>query len=253
MPAGYLGNSNDDEQWLLQVGTNITSIEDLENLMLVDLDGVGEIRLKDVADITVVDNVGDAYMKLNGSEGVCLMVYKSSTASTSDISNACQAKIADLREDYPGLSLDIVSDQGSYISLYINSPGGVITSGLAIYDTMNYIKCDVSTICMGQAASMAAVLLACGAPGKRYALPNSRVMIHQPSGGAQGQQTEIEIAAKEILYCRDRLNQILADHTGQSLETIHKDTERDNFMSAQDACAYGIVDQVVASRNASEN
>ena len=145
------------------------------------------------------------------------------------------------------------ADPDKDISLYINSPGGVITSGLAIYDTMNYIKCDVSTICMGQAASMAAVLLACGAPGKRYALPNSRVMIHQPSGGAQGQQTEIEMAAKEILYCRDRLNQILADHTGQSLETIHKDTERDNFMSAQDACAYGIVDQVVASRNASEN
>lgn len=145
------------------------------------------------------------------------------------------------------------ADPDKDISLYINSPGGVITSGLAIYDTMNYIKCDVSTICMGQAASMAAVLLTCGAPGKRYALPNSRVMIHQPSGGAQGQQTEIEIAAKEILYCRDRLNQILADHTGQSLETIHKDTERDNFMSAQDACAYGIVDQVVASRNASEN
>lgn len=145
------------------------------------------------------------------------------------------------------------ADPDKDISLYINSPGGVITSGLAIYDTLNYIKCDVSTICMGQAASMAAVLLACGAPGKRYALPNSRVMIHQPSGGAQGQQTEIEIAAKEILYCRDRLNQILADHTGQSLETIHKDTERDNFMSAQDACAYGIVDQVVASRNASEN
>lgn len=145
------------------------------------------------------------------------------------------------------------ADPDKDISLYINSPGGVITSGLAIYDTMNYIKCDVSTICMGHAASMAAVLLACGAPGKRYALPNSRVMIHQPSGGAQGQQTEIEIAAKEILYCRDRLNQILADHTGQSLETIHKDTERDNFMSAQDACAYGIVDQVVASRNASEN
>ena len=145
------------------------------------------------------------------------------------------------------------ADPDKDISIYIHSPGGVITSGLAIYDTMNYIKCDVSTICMGQAASMAAVLLACGAPGKRYALPNSRVMIHQPSGGAQGQQTEIEIAAKEILYCRDRLNQILADHTGQSLETIHKDTERDNFMSAQDACAYGIVDQVVASRNASEN
>ena len=145
------------------------------------------------------------------------------------------------------------ADPDKDISLYINSPGGVVTAGMAIYDTMNYIKCDVSTICMGQAASMAAVLLACGAPGKRYALPNSRVMIHQPSGGAQGQQTEIEIAAKEILYCRDRLNQILADHTGQSLETIHKDTERDNFMSAQDACAYGIVDQVVASRNASEN
>lgn len=121
------------------------------------------------------------------------------------------------------------ADPDKDISLYINSPGGVITSGLAIYDTMNYIKCDVSTICMGQAASMAAVLLACGAPGKRYALPNSRVMIHQPSGGAQGQQTEIEIAAKEILYCRDRLNQILADHTGQSLETIHKDTERDQL------------------------
>ena len=144
-------------------------------------------------------------------------------------------------------------DPDKDISLYINSPGGSISAGMAIHDTMNYIKCDVSTICMGQAASMAAVLLACGAPGKRYALPNSRVMIHQPSGGAQGQQTEIEIAAKEILYCRDRLNQILADHTGQSLETIHKDTERDNFMSAQDACAYGIVDQVVASRNASEN
>ena len=145
------------------------------------------------------------------------------------------------------------ADPDKDISLYINSPGGVITSGLAIYDTMNYIKCDVSTICVGMAASMGSFLLASGTKGKRYALPNSRVMIHQPSGGAQGQQTEIEIAAKEILYCRDRLNQILADHTGQSLETIHKDTERDNFMSAQDACAYGIVDQVVASRNASEN
>ncbi len=139
------------------------------------------------------------------------------------------------------------------ISLYINSPGGEVYSGLAILDTMNYIKPQVSTICVGMAASMAAVLLSAGAKGKRFCLPHSKVMIHQPSGGAQGQQTEIEIAAKEILYCRDRLNQILADHTGQSLETIHKDTERDNFMSAQDACAYGIVDQVVASRNASEN
>ena len=139
------------------------------------------------------------------------------------------------------------------ISLYINSPGGEVYSGLAILDTMNFIKPQVSTICVGMAASMAAVLLSAGAKGKRFCLPHSKVMIHQPSGGAQGQQTEIEIAAKEILYCRDRLNQILADHTGQSLETIHKDTERDNFMSAQDACAYGIVDQVVASRNASKN
>lgn len=171
-------------------------------------------------------------------------------------------RIIVLSEDVNSTSASVIVAQLLYLEgqdpekdiyFYINSPGGSISDGMAIHDTMNYIKCDVSTICMGQAASMAAVLLACGAPGKRYALPNSRVMIHQPSGGAQGQQTEIEIAAKEILYCRDRLNQILADHTGQSLETIHKDTERDNFMSAQDACAYGIVDQVVASRNASEN
>ncbi len=145
------------------------------------------------------------------------------------------------------------ADPDKDISLYINSPGGVITAGLAIYDTMNYIKCDVSTICMGMAASMAAVLLACGAPGKRFALPNSRIMIHQPSGGAQGQQTEIEIVAKEILYNREQLNKILANHTGQTIETIHRDTERDNFMSADEACAYGIVDQVVASRFNSEN
>lgn len=171
-------------------------------------------------------------------------------------------RIIVLSEDVNSASASVIVAQLLYLEgqdpekdiyFYINSPGGSISDGMAIHDTMNYIKCDVSTICMGQAASMAAVLLACGAPGKRYALPNSRVMIHQPSGGAQGQQTEIEIAAKEILYCRDRLNQILADHTGQLLETIHKDTERDNFMSAQDACAYGIVDQVVASRNASEN
>lgn len=144
------------------------------------------------------------------------------------------------------------ADPDKDISLYINSPGGVITAGLAIYDTMNYIKCDVSTICMGMAASMAAVLLACGAPGKRFALPNSRIMIHQPSGGAQGQQTEIEIVAKEILYNREQLNKILANHTGQTIETIHRDTERDNFMSADEACAYGIVDKVVASRFNSE-
>jgi ATP-dependent Clp protease protease subunit len=145
------------------------------------------------------------------------------------------------------------ADPDKDISLYINSPGGVITAGLAIYDTMNYIKCDVSTICMGMAASMAAVLLACGAPGKRFALPNSRIMIHQPSGGAQGQQTEIEIVAKEILYNREQLNKILANHTGQTIETIHRDTERDNFMSADEACAYGIVDKVVASRFNSES
>ncbi|MDR3314883.1 MAG: ATP-dependent Clp endopeptidase proteolytic subunit ClpP [Coriobacteriales bacterium] len=135
------------------------------------------------------------------------------------------------------------------ISLYINSPGGVITAGLAIYDTMQFIKCDVSTICIGQAASMAAVLLASGAKGKRYALPNSRVMIHQPSGGAQGQQTEIEIAAREILYARERLNQILADHTSQKLEKIHEDTERDNFMSAEAAKEYGLVDEIFYARD----
>jgi ATP-dependent Clp protease protease subunit len=135
------------------------------------------------------------------------------------------------------------------ISLYINSPGGVITAGLAIYDTMQFIKCDVSTICLGQAASMAAVLLAAGTKGKRYALPNSRVMIHQPSGGAQGQQTDIEIAAREITYARERLNKILAEHTGQPLERINEDTERDNFMSAEVSKEYGIVDEIFYSRD----
>ena len=139
-------------------------------------------------------------------------------------------------------------DSTKDISLYINSPGGSVTAGLAILDTMDYIRCDVSTICIGQAASMAAVLLACGAKDKRFALPNSRVMIHQPSGGAQGQQTEIEIMAKEILYIRERLNKILADKTGQKIETIQADTERDNFMSAEDAKNYGIVDAVVEKR-----
>lgn len=135
------------------------------------------------------------------------------------------------------------------ISLYINSPGGVITAGLAIYDTMQFIKCDVSTICIGQAASMAAVLLAAGTKGKRFALPNSRVMIHQPSGGAQGQQTDIEIAAREISYVRERMNQILAEHTGQSLERVHADTERDNFMSAEESKEYGLVDEIFFSRD----
>ena len=134
------------------------------------------------------------------------------------------------------------------ISLYINSPGGIVTAGMAIYDTMQFIKPDVSTICVGQAASMGALLLAAGAKGKRYALPNSRVMIHQPLGGFQGQATDIDIHAREILTLRARLNEVLAKHTGQSLETIARDTERDNFKSAVDAVAYGLVDQVLERR-----
>lgn len=145
------------------------------------------------------------------------------------------------------------ADSEKDISLYINSPGGSVSAGLAIYDTMQYIKCDVSTICLGQAASMGAVLLAGGTKGKRFALPNSRVMIHQPSGGAQGQQTEIEIAAKEILFIREKLNEILAKHTNQPLSKIQDDTERDKFMSAEEAVAYGLVDEVVASRAASND
>lgn len=134
------------------------------------------------------------------------------------------------------------------ISIYINSPGGVVTAGMAIYDTMQYIKPDVSTICIGQAASMGALLLAAGAPGKRFALPNSRVMIHQPLGGYQGQATDIDIHAREILTLRSRLNEVLAKHTGQDLETIARDTERDNFKSAPDAKAYGLVDEVLERR-----
>jgi ATP-dependent Clp protease, protease subunit len=134
------------------------------------------------------------------------------------------------------------------ISLYINSPGGVVTAGMSIYDTMQFIKPDVSTICIGQAASMGALLLAAGAPGKRYALPNSRVMIHQPSGGSQGQATDIDIQAREILALRQRLNEIMARHTGQSLETIAHDTERDNFKSAEAAREYGLVDEVLVRR-----
>ena len=134
------------------------------------------------------------------------------------------------------------------ISLYINSPGGIVTAGMAIYDTMQYIKPDVSTICVGQACSMGALLLSAGTAGKRYALPNSRVMIHQPSGGSQGQATDIDIQAREILAMRQRLNEIMAKHTGQSLETIARDTERDNFKSAADAVTYGLVDQVLERR-----
>ena len=134
------------------------------------------------------------------------------------------------------------------ISLYINSPGGSVTAGLAIYDTMQFIKPDISTLCIGQAASMGAVLLAGGAKGKRYALPHSRVMIHQPLGGFQGQASDIDIHAREILKIREQLNQLLASHTGQSIETIDKDTERDNFMGAETAKEYGLIDEVLDSR-----
>lgn len=134
------------------------------------------------------------------------------------------------------------------ISLYINSPGGSVTAGMAIYDTMNFVKADVQTICIGMAASMGAFLLSSGAKGKRYALPNAEVMIHQPLGGAQGQATEIEIAARHILYTKDKLNKILSENTGQPLEVIEKDTDRDNFMSAQRAKEYGLIDHII-SRN----
>jgi len=134
------------------------------------------------------------------------------------------------------------------IFLYINSPGGVVTAGMAIYDTMQYIRCDVSTLCVGQAASMGAHLLAAGTKGKRYALPNARVMIHQPLGGFQGQATDIEIHAKEILKLKDSLNKMMAENTGQPLEKLADDVERDYFLSAEDACEYGIVDKVLTSR-----
>jgi len=131
------------------------------------------------------------------------------------------------------------------IYLYINSPGGVVTAGMSMFDTMNYIKPDICTICIGQAASMGAFLLSAGAAGKRFALPNARIMIHQPSGGAQGQSTDIQIQAQEIQRLKDSLNKLLADHTGQTFEKVEADTERDNFMSAKEACDYGIVDKVI--------
>ena len=134
------------------------------------------------------------------------------------------------------------------ISFYINSPGGSVSAGLAIYDTMQFVKPDVSTLCVGQAASMGALLLAAGAAGKRFVLPNTRVMIHQPMGGFSGQASDVEIHAREILYLRQRLNEILARHTGQSVETIARDTDRDNFLSAEDSVKYGLVDQVLVSR-----
>jgi ATP-dependent Clp protease protease subunit len=140
-------------------------------------------------------------------------------------------------------------DPDKEITLYLNSPGGIITSGLAIYDTMQYVRCPVATVCLGQAASMGAVLLAAGSPGLRRALPHSRIMIHQPLGGAQGQATDIEIHAQQILEQRKRLNRILSNHTGQDLERVAKDTERDRFMTAGDAKEYGLIDEVIVSHN----
>ena len=139
-------------------------------------------------------------------------------------------------------------DPAKDIQLYINSPGGSVSAGFAIYDTMNYVKCDVSTICMGLAASMGAFLLAGGTKGKRYALPNAEIMIHQPSGGAKGQETEIRIVAEQILKTRERLNKILAENTGKPLDVIAADTERDNYMTASEAKEYGLIDEIVANR-----
>ena len=157
---------------------------------------------------------------------------------TDDLANTIIAQL---------LFLD-AQDSEKDIYLYINSPGGSVTAGLAIFDTMNFVKADVQTIVMGMAASMGSFLLAAGAKGKRFALPNAEVMIHQPLGGAQGQATEIEIAARHILKTRDRLNKILAERTGQPIEVIEKDTDRDNFMSAEEAKAYGLVDEVMVTR-----
>jgi len=139
-------------------------------------------------------------------------------------------------------------DPDKDICLYINSPGGSVSDGLAIYDTMNFIKCDVATYCIGMAASMGAFLLSAGAKGKRFALPNSEIMIHQPLGGARGQASDIKIHAEQILKTRDKLNEILAMNTGKSIEEIARDTERDNFMTADEACAYGLVDKVIRAR-----
>jgi len=160
------------------------------------------------------------------------------TAVSDEISNLIIAQLLFLQAE----------DAEKDISVYINSPGGSVTAGLAIYDTMQFVKCDVATYCVGQAASMGAVLLAAGAAGKRYALPNARIMIHQPWGGVQGQAADISIQAKEILRLRDRINEILSVHTGKDVAEIGKDTDRDFFMSADDAQAYGLVDEVVKSR-----
>jgi len=160
------------------------------------------------------------------------------TAVSDEIANLIIAQLLFLEADDPDKD----------ITFYINSPGGVVTAGLAIYDTMQYVKCDIATLCLGQAASMGAVLLAAGSAGKRYALPNARIMIHQPMGGFQGQATDIDIHAKEILRIRKDLNRIMADHTGQKIRKIQVDTERDFFLNAEEARKYGIVDKVLAKR-----
>lgn len=172
-------------------------------------------------------------------------------------SRLLEDRIVMLNEEVNSASASVVVAQLLYleskdptkdISLYINSPGGSVTDGFAIFDTMNYIKCDVSTICIGMAASMGAFLLSGGAKGKRLALPNAEIMIHQPSGGARGQETEIRIVAENILKTRNKLNEILAANTGKSVEEISRDTERDNYMTAQEAVAYGLIDSVVEKR-----
>lgn len=161
------------------------------------------------------------------------------TAVNDDVANLVIAQLLFLEADDPDKD----------ITFYINSPGGVVTAGLAIYDTMNYIKCDIATLCMGQAASMGAVLLAAGAKGKRYALPNSRILIHQPMGGYQGQASDIDIHAREIVRMRHDLNKILANHTKQKVAKIQRDTERDFFMSAEEARKYGLIDKVLSQRS----
>ena len=160
------------------------------------------------------------------------------TEINDDVSNLIIAQLLFLQSE----------DAEKDISIYINSPGGVVTSGMAIYDTMQFLKCPITTYCVGQAASMGAVLLAAGTKGKRFALPNARIMIHQPLGGSQGQATDIEIQTKEILRMKKRLNEILADHTGKPIKTIEKDTDRDFFMSAEEAVKYGLVDEVVTKK-----
>jgi ATP-dependent Clp protease protease subunit len=160
------------------------------------------------------------------------------TALDEDVSNVIIAQLLFLQAE----------DAEKDVSMYINSPGGAVTAGMAVYDTMQFLRCDVATYCVGQASSMGAVLLAAGTPGKRFALPNARIMIHQPWGGVQGQATDISIQAREILRLRDRVNAILAQHTGKALEVVTRDTDRDFFMSSEEAKEYGLVDEVVKSR-----